>query len=107
MMTNMKEIVRSRIENAIIKKKEKPFLIVFKGIPDEYLPVDFGTRLVDSSLFFPLDKIDVEHVRTKTFSEMVSKNNKSTQFFWITFEEYCVLENILTIAFEIRIIENN
>ncbi len=107
MMTNMKEIVRSRIENAIIKKKEKPFLIVFKGIPDEYLPVDFGTRLVDSSLFFPLDKIDVAHVRTKTFSEMVSKNNKSTQFFWITFEEYCVLENILTIAFEIRIIENN
>ena len=48
MMANMKEIVRSRIESAVIGEKEKPFLVVFKGIPDEYLPVDFGTRLVDS-----------------------------------------------------------
>lgn len=107
MMAEMMGIVRNTIENIIAQQTEKPFLLVFKGIPEGWQPIDSGTRLLDPSLFFPLDEVDVEYARDKAFSEIVSKKSKSTDFFWLTFEEYCVLENILTLAYEIRIIENN
>lgn len=106
-MAEMMGIVRNTIENIIAQQTEKPFLLVFKGIPEGWQPIDSGTRLLDPSLFFPLDEVDVEYARDKAFSEIVSKKSKSTDFFWLTFEEYCVLENILTLAYEIRIIENN
>ncbi|EME8098790.1 hypothetical protein M3995_001538, partial [Enterococcus faecium] len=107
MMMSLVENAQKRIESIVLDKNDKRLLLVYKGFPPEWIPQTLGQRLVDNTLFFPLDKIDTNYIQDKIFSIVTTINNIECDFFWLTYEEFIFVENLLSYAFDIRIIENN
>ncbi|EPC6550336.1 helicase-related protein [Enterococcus faecium] len=107
LMMSLVENAQKRIESIVLDKNDKRLLLVYKGFPPEWIPQTLGQRLVDNTLFFPLDKIDTNYIQDKIFSIVTTINNIECDFFWLTYEEFIFVENLLSYAFDIRIIENN
>ncbi|OTE82837.1 hypothetical protein B1K96_39065, partial [Escherichia coli] len=90
--------VQKRIESIVLDKNDKQLLLVYKGFFPEWIPQTLGRRLVDETLFFPLDKIDTKYIHDKIFSIVTTINSIECDFFWLTYEEFTLVEELLSYA---------